>query len=149
MLALWFQTPETTAARHQSLWLQIPEIIIIPLVALFIITLIKAATAAKPFENDQAVDIGMDLSVLATGACGSVFANDTLYNKWGMSLIIYGVLVVLLCISFIGILAIIRRWRNFPPVSNGKAIRNALIGAVPLGLVTALLVLGYTVRVGR
>jgi hypothetical protein len=128
----------------QSLWLQIPEIIVIPTVALFVITLIKGATALRPFENDQAVDIGMDFAVLSAGACGAIFANETLYSKFGIALIVYGVLVELICILFIGILSVIRRWHNASPVSDRRAARNVLIGMVPLGLVTALLILGYT-----
>lgn len=128
----------------QSLWIQIPLIIEIPFVALFVITLIKGATARRPFSNEDAVDIGMDLAVLATGACSSIFANQTLYAKWGIGSVVYGSLTTLVCIVFIGWLAFIRRWHNVAPVSNGHARKNVLIGAIPLGLVTAILILGYT-----
>jgi hypothetical protein len=128
----------------QSLWIQIPLIIGIPLIALLIITLIKGATASLPFGNVDAVDIGMDLAVLATGACGSIFANETLYAKWGIGSVVYGSLTTLICIVFIGWLAVIRRWHNAAPVSDAQARRNILIGLTPLGLVTAILILGYT-----
>jgi hypothetical protein len=133
---------------HESLWLQIPEIILIPLFALFIITLIKAATAKAPWGNDDAVDIGMDLAILATGACGAIFANEKLYIKFGIGLIVYGILTVLVCIVFVGVLAVIRRWRN-TNVGTGTAIRNVFIGLAPLLLVTALLILGYNYTPGR
>jgi hypothetical protein len=128
---------------HQSLWIQIPEILGIPLVALFIITFIKASTSAKKISNDQAIDIAMDLAILATGAAGSVFANDTLVQKWGMGLIVYGILVVLICISFVAGFAYTRRWQ-VSPVSGGRATGNIILGLIPVGLVTAILVLGYT-----
>jgi hypothetical protein len=132
----------------ESLWIKIPEIILIPLFALFLITLIKGATARKPFSTEEAVDIAMDLAVLATGACGSIFANDTLYKKWGIGLVVYGILVTLGCIVVVGILAWIRRWHNFLP-SNRQAVRNVLIGTIPLEVVTALFVLGYNLSPGR
>ena len=62
----------------ESLWIKIPEIIGIPLVALFIISFIKAATSPTQWGNENAVEIGMDLSILAAAACGSIFADDTL-----------------------------------------------------------------------
>ena len=128
----------------QSLWIQIPLILGIPLAALFIITLIKGATASRAFSNEDAVDIGMDLAVLATSACGSIFANDTLYAKWGIASVVYGSLTTLVCIIFIAWLATIRRWHNTAPVGNGQAIFHVLNGAIPLGLVTAILIMGYT-----
>jgi hypothetical protein len=128
----------------QSLWIQIPLIIGIPLAALFIITLIKAATARRRFGNENAVDIGMDLAVLATGAAGSIFANGTLYAEWGVAAVVYGSLTTLVCIIFIGWLAVIRRWHNAAPVSATQATLNVLIGLMPLGLVTAILIVGYT-----
>jgi hypothetical protein len=128
----------------QSLWIQIPLIIGIPLATLFVITLIKGATATRPFGNEDAVDVGMDLAVLATGASGSIFANETLYAKWGIGSVVYGSLTTLICIVFIGWLAVRRRWHNAPPVSAIRAWLNVLIGLVPLGLVTAILILGYT-----
>ena len=102
----------------QSLWIQIPLILGIPLAALFIIPLIKGATAHSAYSNEDAVDIGMDLAVLATGACGSIFANDTLYAKWGIASVVYGSLTTLVCIIFIAWLAMIRRWHNTAPVST-------------------------------
>lgn len=133
----------------QSLWIQIPEIIGIPLVALLIIGFIKAATAIEPFTNEQAVDLAMDCTVLATGACGSIFANDTLYAKWGMAAVVYGILVTLVCILFIVLLAWIRRWHNWYPVTTWQAYRNIFIGTFPIALVTMLLILGYTMNPGR
>jgi hypothetical protein len=127
----------------QSLWIQIPLILGIPLAALFIIPLIKGATAHSAYSNEDAVDIGMDLAVLATGACGSIFANDTLYAKWGIASVVYGSLTTLVCIIFIAWLAMIRRWHNTAPVSNGQAMFHVLIGAIPLGLVTAILIMSY------
>lgn len=132
----------------QSLWLQIPEVIGIPVVALFIITFIRAATSAKKFANEQAVDVGMDLAILATGATGGIFANDTLVRKWGIGLTVYGILTVLVCISFIAVLAYIRRWQTVS-VSNGMAWRNFFLGLFPLGMVTSILILGYTMSPGR
>lgn len=133
----------------ESLWIKIPEIIGIPLVALFIISFIKAATSPTQWGNENAVDIGMDLSILAAGACGSIFANDTLYKKWGIALNVYGILTVLLCIAFVVVLARAKRWRNKRPVSTGRAIWRMMYGALPIGLVTALLILGYTMTPGR
>jgi hypothetical protein len=133
----------------ESLWIKLPEIIGIPLVALFIIIFIKAATTPVQYGNENAVDIGMDLSILAAGACGSIFANDTLYKKWGIGLNVYGILVVLLCIAFVVILARAKRWRNQPPISKGLAAWRIAYGAIPIGLVTVLLILGYTVTPGR
>jgi hypothetical protein len=133
----------------ESLWIKLPEIIGIPLVALFIISFIKAATSPVQFGNENAVDIGMDLSILAAGACGAVFANDTLYRKWGIALNVYGILAVLLCIAFVSVLARAKRWRNQPPVSSGLAAWRIAYGALPIGLVTALLILGYTMAPGR
>jgi len=132
------------AMSSQSLWIQIPLIIGIPLVAIVIITLIKGATASLPFSNVDAVDIGMDLAVLATGACGSIFANETLYEKWGIGSVVYGSLTTLVCIVFMVWLAVIRRWHNAAPVSDSQARTNVLIGLIPLGLVTAILILGYS-----
>jgi hypothetical protein len=132
----------------ESLWIKLPEIIGIPLVALFIITMIKAATSPVQFGNEHAVDIGMDLSILAAGACGSVFASDTLSKKWGIGLNVYGILVVLMCILFTVILARAKRWNN-DHVSTGLAIWRIIVGALPVGLVTALLILGYTMTPGR
>ncbi|MEA2258508.1 MAG: hypothetical protein QOJ51_1333, partial [Acidobacteriaceae bacterium] len=54
----------------------------------------------------------MDLAILATGATGGIFANDTLVRKWGIGLTVYGILTVLVCISFIAVLAYIRRWQT-------------------------------------
>jgi hypothetical protein len=76
----------------------------------------------------------MDLSILAAGACGSVFANDTLYKKWGIALNVYGILVVLLCIAFAAVLARAKRWRNHPPVSSRRAAWRIAYGALPIGL---------------
>ena len=132
----------------ESLWIKLPEIIGIPLVALFIITMIKAATSPVRFGNEHAVDIGMDLSILAAGACGSVFASDTLSRKWGIALNVYGILVVLMCILFTVILARAKRWNN-DSVSTGLAAWRVFVGALPVGLVTALLILGYTMTPGR
>jgi hypothetical protein len=133
---------------HDSLLIQLPEIIGIPVVALFIITFIKAATSAKKFQNDQAVDVAMDLAILATGASGGIFANDTLNQKWGIGVTVYGILTVLICICFVATLAFIRRWQ-VSPVANVKAWGNLVLGLIPLGMVTAILILGYTITIGR
>jgi hypothetical protein len=132
----------------QSLWIQIPLIIGIPLLALFIITLIKGATSAKRPGRENAVELGMDYAVLATGACGSIFANDTLYKTWGMAAVVYGIGTTLVCIVFIGILARIRRWSN-KNISGGRAAWHIILGMMPLGLVTAILIIGYTISPRR
>jgi membrane protein implicated in regulation of membrane protease activity len=61
---------------------------------------------------------------LAAGACGSIFANDTLFGKWGIGLIIYGILVALLCILFAAVLSRVNRKQrqpNPPTVSVSQA----------------------------
>ena len=131
-----------------SLWIQIPLIIGIPVLALWIITLIKGATGAKRPGRENAVDLGMDYAVLATGACGSIFANDTLYKTWGMAAAVYGIGTTLLCIVFIGILARMKRWHN-RNISAGRAAWYVILGMIPIGLVTAILIIGYTVTPRR
>lgn len=133
----------------QSLWIQIPEIILIPLLAFVVITLIKGATAARRYSNEQAVDVGLDLCVLATGASGSIFANDTLYAKWGIGVVVYGILATLACILFAGILAWRRRWHNRRPVSQFAATVNIFIGVFAVEMVTAFLIMGYTLAPRR
>jgi hypothetical protein len=127
----------------ESLWIQIPLIIGIPTLALFAIILIKGATSARRPGTENAVEWGMDFAVLATGACGAIFANDTIYKKWGIGSVVYGIGTTVLCIVFIAVLSVIRRWQA-PPVSLAKAIGNFIIGLIPLGLVTAILIIGYT-----
>jgi uncharacterized membrane protein AbrB (regulator of aidB expression) len=131
------------AIMHQSLAIQIPEIIGIPVLAFTIMVLIKE----DRFVPQQAAQIGMELSILAAGACGAIFANDTLFNKWGVGLIVYGILVVMLCILFAAVLSRVnrrQRERDESSVSAGQAFRHLTLGAVPLGLVTAILIFGYT-----
>jgi hypothetical protein len=126
---------------HQSLWIQIPEIVVIPLVSFIIFLMMKA----EPLTAEHGAEIGSELSILAAGACGAIFANDTLYNKWEIGLIVYGVLMVLLCILIAAILARISRTNQAKDeiVSAVTGALHVLIGAAPIGMVTALLVLGY------
>jgi hypothetical protein len=147
-LLLWLQ--DTLAPiSHQSLWVQIPEIVGIPLLALGIIVLLREMSSTKQYGPEDAAEMGMELSILAAGACGAIFANDTLYAKWGVALIIYGIVVSLGCILCATILARTRRWNLGKTVSIGKGIAHLIFGAVPLGAVTALLILGYTFSPGR
>ena len=133
----------------ESLWIQLPLMIGIPLLAMWIITLIKGATAARRPGPGNAVEVGMDYAVLATGACGSIFTNDTIYKTWGgVAVVTYGIVTTLLCIVFIGILARIRRWQG-GRVTRFKAFRNILLGVFPLAMVTAILIVGYPVHPRR
>ncbi len=129
---------------HDSLWHEIVRVVGIPSLALTVIILIKVATAAKKVSGEDAVDWGMDIAVLATGACGAIFANRTLFDKWGDSMVDYGIGTVIVSIIFVGILAVRRRWFNNPPVGNKSVALNVILGLIPLGLVTAILILGYT-----
>ena len=103
---------------HDSLWHEIVRVVEIPSLALTVIILIKVATAAKKVSGEDAVDWGMDIAVLATGACGAIFANRTLFDKWGDSMVDYGIGTVIVSIIFVGILAVRRRWFNNPPVGT-------------------------------
>jgi di/tricarboxylate transporter len=141
-VSMWLQSTKPVI-EHQSLAIQIPEVIGIPLIAFLIVVLIKE----DQFTPEGAAQIGMELSILAAGACGSIFANDTLFGKWGIGLIIYGILVALLCILFAAVLSRVNRKQrqpNPPTVSVSQAVWHPIVGAVPLGLVTTILILGYT-----
>ncbi len=129
---------------HQSLWLQIPELLGIPLLVFVILAVIKDATGEKRFGPGDAAELGMELSILAAGACGGIFGNETLISRWGFALITYGITVSLTCIVFVAVLARARRWQAGKPVSIGKAVLHLFLGAIPLGLVTSVLILGYT-----
>ena len=151
-LLLWVQSVDPRPA-HQSLAVQIPEIVGIPLLAFAIVIFVRA----DEFTPESGSEIGMELAILAAGACGAIFANDTLQAKWGMSLTVYGILVALLCVLFAAILGRVRRRQErarldpFRPkrTSIGVAILHLILGTIPLGLVTALLVLRYTWNPGR
>src|ERR1035438_3682339 len=120
-----------------ELFIQLLEILGIPVVAAIILTFIKVATGDKPFEPELGVDIGMDLSILAAGACGGIFANDTLVKKWPHGLTVYGIFVVLVCILIVAVLSYVRRWRDID--TAGKAVVNVIVGALPLGMVASIL----------
>jgi hypothetical protein len=117
------------------------EIIGIPLVALGILTFIVGATDKTPISNEKAVDIGMDLGILAIGACGGIFANPTLVQHFGPGVTIYAIIVTLLSVLSVAILAYIRRWQK-SPVSDAVAARNVFLGLIPVGLIVSLLVIG-------
>jgi hypothetical protein len=151
-ILLWVQAAVLTLS-HQALVVQIPEIICIPLVAFLIMVVIRA----EVFSPRGAATIGMELAVLGAGACGSIFANDTLQDRWGMALTVYGILVVLLCIFVAAVLSRIdrrnrREWeQQAKPIgpSTLAAVLHLTLGAIPMALVTALLILGYTWNPGR
>jgi hypothetical protein len=51
---------------------------------------------------------------------------------------------VLVCILIVAVLSYVRRWQGTKtPVTIGKAVRNVIVGAIPLGMVTSVLILGY------
>lgn len=146
---MWVQT--VTPPNHQNLAIQIPEVIGIPVVAFAIMTMIRA----EEFTTLSGASIGTELSILAAGACGAIFANDTLQPKFGVALTVYGVLVVLLCVLMAAVLSRIKRkaiWvfnesRKMPSI--GAAIWHLILGAIPIALVTGLLIMGYTWTPGR
>lgn len=132
-----------------SLWIQLPLMIGIPVLVLWVIQLVKGASGAKRPGPENAVEVGMDYAVVATGACGSIFTNDTIYQTWGgIAVTTYGIVTILLCIVFIGVLARIRRWQG-RSVGHLMAVRNIFLGLIPLGMVTAILIVGYTINPRR
>ncbi len=138
--------PPAHEINHLSLAIQLPEIIGIPLGCLAVMTMIKGDTTPdnRDFGTQDMVEIAMDLAIIATGASGSVFANDVLYEKWKVAMVIYGIFTVLLSIFCVLWLARIRRYHNEPPVTIEQARKNIMIGFLPVSAVTLILILGYT-----
>jgi hypothetical protein len=127
---------------------KVVEIIGIPFVVLLILTVVKALSDENPIGPEKAADIGMDLAILAVGACGGIFSNDALVKRWGMQLINYGTITALGCVLSLATLALIRHWQPGPAnpqssVSTWQAMRNIFLGAIPLGLAASVLIFGY------
>jgi hypothetical protein len=146
-LLLWVQAA-APAPNYQALAIQIPEILIVPILAYGIMVMIRT----EAINTFSGTEIGMELSILAAGACASIFANDTLQAKFGIEVTVYGFVVAFLCVF---VAALLSRWRRklikdyeadtyAQPPSKGAAIVHLMIGAVPMTLVTGLLILGYT-----
>lgn len=131
-----------------ELWKKIFEILGIPLLTLFIIDTLRGATGTKLPGRETKVDTGMDLAMIAVGACTSIFSNDKLYDLWGRDVTLYGIVTVMVCITFVVYLAKLRRWKNKNLTWLGATFRIAL-GLIPNGLVTGILILGYTVQSRR
>jgi hypothetical protein len=121
------------------------DIVIIPIICLFIITVVKAFFKTQKFGNEDIVDIAMDLAMVGTGACGSVFANDVLAQKW-QHLTVFAVAVVLISVACTVWLAWLKKFDNVPPVSGLRVRRNMIYGALPICMVTAILAFGYIIN---
>jgi hypothetical protein len=127
-----------------SLWIKLPEIIGIPLALLFVLAYLRGTSAKQKPGKESAVDLGMDFAVLAAGTTGSIFASDRISQVWGAQAVaVYGILVVCACIVFMAWLAHRRRWQP-KVVTGGRAFWDLALGVIPLLVVTAILVLGYT-----
>lgn len=131
---------------HQFLWLQIPEILVIPLVILAIDIGLKLLATGEEFELQHYMEIGNELVVLAAGASGAIFANDTLQEKWDGALITYGILIALACIYAMVQLALIRRGYLKGKIPLWRAARRSMfLGVFAITLVTVPLILGDTI----
>ena len=116
----------------------------IPIITLVIITPIKAMSSKHDLTTESGVEIGMDIALLAAGACGGIFANESIYKVWGKGVTSYGIFVAFSCIAFVVWLAWIRKRQEGTNPSMAKAIFNIFLGTIPLGMVTSILALGYT-----
>jgi hypothetical protein len=128
----------------ESLLVQIVVIIGIPALALVLITPLKAMSSKKDLTTESAVEVAMDAAILAAGAFGGIFANVTIYTKWGPGVIAYGILVTISCLCMVAWLAWIRKRQEGTNPKMGAMIFNLFLGIVPLALVTSVLILGYT-----
>jgi hypothetical protein len=130
---------------NPDLLVKLAEILGIPIVVAAILTIIKVATGAQEFKPEMGADVGMDLAMVAAGACGGIFANATLVAKWGGGLTVYGILTVLLCILSVAWLSYVRRFQGTggKTVTNRMAALNVATGAAPIGLVASVLILGF------
>jgi hypothetical protein len=117
----------------------------IPGAAMIILTLVKALST-HDFTNMDLADVGVDVDILAIGACGPIFTDATLHKTWGDAVTGFAILMALVGIVFLLMLALIRRsYLKAGRIRKTGAIGCVILGAVPLGVVVTLLLLGYKV----
>jgi hypothetical protein len=58
-----------------ALVIELLKVLGIPLIASAILTFLKVLAGRKKFAPVMGVEIGMDLSILAAGACGGIFCK--------------------------------------------------------------------------
>jgi hypothetical protein len=115
--------------------------IVIPFAAGLLLLFIIAASDKSPTAWENCNDIALDLTILSTGACGGIFANQTLIRNLDSSAAVYGILIVLCDLIVASILVYVRRWRKLP-VSAMSGLRDLFLGLATVGMTAGVLYFG-------
>ena len=123
------------------MWVEILAHIGIPFAAGLVLLFIIAASDTKPITWESCNDIALDMTILSAGACGGIFANQTLIQHLGDQSAVYGILIVLCDLLVAGVLVYIRRWQA-SPVSPLRGMRDLFLGIMTVGLTAGVLYYG-------
>jgi len=108
----------------------------VPLVAGFVLTLLRAIALQKPLSLETSQDVALDMTFLALGAAASVFHNAKLQQRFGDATPGLAVLIVL--DLFVAALLLYLR-RFYPRVTNGQAAINLVLGTLPITTVAVVI----------
>jgi membrane protein CcdC involved in cytochrome C biogenesis len=112
----------------------------IPLMAGFVLTLLRAVATQKKLSLETTQDVALDATFLAIGAAGSVFNDSKVRAMLGANTAAWMLGLIFVDLFIASCLLYLRRFAA--PLTRRKAAVNILLGGLTLLMVAGVICLG-------